>query len=181
MGLRPAKCYRKIDTPAYTRTAIRKMSKAFVRGIPGSKIRVFNTGNIKGNYGLKAYLISKFPLNIRHNQLEAARVAANQYATKLLGVDGYYLQVLVYPHQIMRENPLATGAGADRFQSGMSRSFGKPIGVAARVIKNSRLMVLSVPTGKEEVAKEAFKRAAIKLSARTRVEIKKGSGITGVG
>lgn len=173
MGLRPAKCYRRIDTPSYTRTAIRKMSKAFVRGIPGAKIRVFSTGNIKGNYGLKAYLISKFPIQLRHNQLEAARVAANQYATKLLGVDGYHLQVLVFPHQILRENPLATGAGADRFQSGMSRSFGKPIGTAARVTKNARLMVLSIPAGREDVAKEAFRRAAIKLSAKTRVEIKK--------
>lgn len=173
MGLRPAKCYRKLDTPSYTRTAIRNMSKAFVRGIPGAKIRVFNTGNIKGNYGVKAYLISKWPIQLRHNQLEAARVAANQYATKLLGVDGYYLQVLVFPHQILRENPLATGAGADRFQSGMARAFGKPIGMAARVIRNSKLMALSVPAGREEVAKEAFRRAAIKLSAKTRVEIEK--------
>ncbi|MBI4170413.1 MAG: 50S ribosomal protein L16, partial [Candidatus Aenigmarchaeota archaeon] len=31
---------------------------------------------------------------------------------------------------MLRENALATGAGADRFQSGMRQSFGKPVGTA---------------------------------------------------
>ena len=36
-----------------------------------------------------------------------------------------------YPHQILRENKQATGAGADRVSQGMRLSFGKNVGTAA--------------------------------------------------
>ena len=46
---------------------------------------------------------------------------------------GYFFQLRIYPHHILRENPLAAGAGADRMSTGMKCAFGKPISVAARV------------------------------------------------
>ena len=84
----------------------------------------------------------------------------------------FYFKVRSYPHNIMRENPMATGAGADRFQRGMRLSFGKPIGFAARVKKNAK--VVSVWVDKEEYipfVKEVFKRASGKLSGNFRIEI----------
>ena len=46
---------------------------------------------------------------------------------------GYHLKIRVYPHHIVRENPMATGAGADRVQDGMRKAFGKPVSSVAMV------------------------------------------------
>ena len=45
----------------------------------------------------------------------------------------YHLQIRIYPHHVLRENKMLTGAGADRMQTGMQRAFGKAIGSAAQV------------------------------------------------
>ena len=80
------------------------------------------------------------------------------------------MKILIFPHHIMRENALATGAGADRFSEGMRRAFGKPIGLAARVKPGQRLMELRTIEGKETFCKEAFRRAAMKFPTSCKVE-----------
>ena len=60
------------------------------------------------------------------------------------------MMIRIYPHHIMRENPLATGAGADRMSTGMKKSFGKTIGVAARVHKGQTLVTVNV-NGLEQI------------------------------
>ncbi len=160
--LRPGRCYRKPKRP-YTRVSRRRPRKSYIKGVPGSKIVKYETGNPKGDFSLTLNLVSKERVQIRHNALESARVNTNKYLGDNLGKDGYFLKVLVHPHQVMRENSIATGAGADRLQEGMRRSFGKPIGFAAVVDKNQRLLLLKVPKEKEKVAKEALKRASYKL------------------
>jgi large subunit ribosomal protein L10e len=174
MGLRPAKAVRNFSHPPYTRVALHVMKKAFIRGVPGSKMHTFQTGK-RGPYAYKVTMMAQEKMFLRHNQLEAARVAANGYCTAVLGLEGYFMKVCVYPHQVIRENALATGAGADRFQSGMSRAFGKPVSTAAMVKKDTGLMILWVPEGKLEVAKEAFRRASIRLSTKTRLLVEKGA------
>jgi len=149
------------------------MKKAFIRGVPGSKMHTFQTGK-RATYEHKLILVAREKLFLRHNQLEAARVAANGYCSAKLGMEGYFMKVYVYPHQVIRENALATGAGADRFQSGMSRAFGKPVSTAAMVKNNTKIMAIWVPAGKLLEAKEAFRRAAIRLSAKTSVLIETG-------
>ncbi|MCD6478103.1 MAG: 50S ribosomal protein L16 [Candidatus Aenigmarchaeota archaeon] len=148
----------------------RRPRKSYVKGVPGSKIARFETGNPRGNFPVVFALISQDDVQIRHNALEAARTNANKYLVKNIGRDEYLLKILVYPHQVMRENPMATGAGADRLQEGMRRSFGKPIGFAAQVNKNQRVILLKVPEGKEDVAKEALRRAKYKLPCRSKIE-----------
>jgi len=169
MTLRPGRCYRRVKRP-YTRVSRRRPRKSYVKGVPGSAIVKFETGNPKGVFDSEIILTSKDHVQIRHNALEAARTNANKYLMKFLGRDGYFLKVLVYPHHVMRENSLATGAGADRLQEGMRRSFGKPIGLAAQVKKNQRIIMIRVPAGKEDIGKEALKRAGNKLPCS--VEIK---------
>ncbi|MCD6368032.1 MAG: 50S ribosomal protein L16 [Candidatus Aenigmarchaeota archaeon] len=169
MSLRPGRCYKKVERP-YTRISRRRPRKSYVKGVPGSKIVKFETGNPKGDFPVEMALISKNDVQIRHNALEAARTNANKYLMKHLGRDGYFLKVLVYPHHVMRENPLATGAGADRLQEGMRRSFGKPIGFAAQVDKNQKIIIARVPMGKEEIAKEALRRAGDKLPCSSKIE-----------
>lgn len=162
MTLRPGRCYREVKRP-YTRISQKKPSKSYVKGVPGSKIIKFEAGDPKGDFPVKVVLVSEGRVQIRHNALESARTNANKYLHTKLGGENYFLKVLVYPHHVMRENPLATGAGADRLQEGMRRSFGKPTGFAAQVDKNQRIMLARVPENQEEVAKEALRRAGHKL------------------
>lgn len=168
MALRPGRCYKRTKRP-YTRISQRKPRKSYVKGVPGSKIVKFETGNPKEEFPSGFALISEDKVQIRHNALEAARTNANKYLMKNLERDGYFLKVLVYPHHVMRENPLATGAGADRLQEGMRRSFGKPIGFAAQVKEGQKIIMIKVPGGKEDVAKEALKRAGDKLPCSFKV------------
>ena len=168
MALRPGKCYRDIDRP-YTRISTRKPRKSYVKGVPKPKITVFELGT-KADYRKVAYLVSERAVQIRHNALESARVAAVQYLEKTMG-KGYFFKVRVYPHHVLRENPLATGAGADRFQQGMRLSFGKPIGTAAQVRSGQKLVEVRFNEGSEENTKIALKKASFKLPTPCKIVV----------
>lgn len=168
MGLRPAKCYRKLERPN-TRQSRKKPKRGYVKGVPESRIHRFEMGAKGKEFPVKAYLVSERGVQIRHNALEAARMAANKYLDKTIGNENYFMKILVYPHHVLRENPLATGAGADRFQTGMRKSFGKPIGTAAQVKPGQNLMEIRFPEGKEGEAKLALKRAAAKFPTTCRI------------
>jgi large subunit ribosomal protein L10e len=126
-------------------------------------------GDPKKPYKLKAYLVSERGVQIRHNALEAARIAANKYLDVNVGKENFFIKVLIYPHHVMRENALATGAGADRFSEGMRRSFGKSIGLAARVMPRQRILEVRLEAGKEYFAKEALRRASMKFPTPCKV------------
>ena len=165
MGLRPAKCYRKLERP-YTRVSKRKPKKSYVKAVPAPKIQKFEMGNKKKEFKSKLYLVSKQSLQIRHNSLEAIRISINKYLENKIGNENFFFKILVYPHHVMRENPLATGAGADRYQTGMRKAYGKPIGLAARVYASKRLLEVRVDEKNLEFVKKALKVANSKLSAK---------------
>ncbi len=167
-GLRPAKCYRKLERPN-TRQSLRVPRRSYVKGVPAKKISLFEIGNKKTDFPLKVNLVSLRGVQIRHNALEAARLALNKSLTKALGEGNYIFKILVYPHHIMRENPLASGAGADRYQSGMRQSFGKPIGLAARVKENQNIVLVGAPAGKYREVKNALRIASGKLPTPCRI------------
>lgn len=169
MSLRPAKCYRKLGKP-YTRQSRKKPRKGYVKGVPSPKITRFEFGNRKKAFPLKIYLVSEQSIQIRHNALEAARVVAHRVLTDSLGEEGYFMKILVFPHHVMRENPLSTGAGADRFQTGMRKAFGKPIGTAVRVKRKQRIIEIRVDRDGGDAAKKALKIADSKLPAVCRTE-----------
>ncbi len=170
MGLRRAHCYR-WDSPAYTRVS-NNPADSYITGIPGIKVTRFDMGDPNGEWNMRLDLISTENIQLRHNALEAARQTAVRHLEKMLGKKGFYFKIRVYPHHIMRENKMATGAGADRVQSGMRESFGKPVGKAARVREGQIIMSISVPADKKDIAKEALRRANAKLPGGTRVEEK---------
>jgi len=64
---------------------------------------------------------------------------------------------------------LASGAGADRFSSGMAHSFGKPAGNAAQLKENQ--IVLSIYTNEKnvELARKALKKSNAKLPFKSLV------------
>lgn len=169
MGLRPGRCYRKLHR-AYTRQSRRKPRKGYVKGVPGSRIRRFNIGDIKGDYDKVVKLVAMESVNIRHNALEASRMSAVGYMEKKAGRT-FFFRIRTYPHHVMRENPLATGAGADRFQQGMRQSFGKPIGLAARVFKGQVIAEFWIKAGHEAHAKEAFRRMKNKLPLQCKITV----------
>ncbi len=170
MSLRPGRCYRRLQR-ASTRQSERRPAKSYLKGVPKPKITEFELGK-KGTYEKTLYLVSTEGVQIRHNALEAARVTAVQGLEKNLGkISPYFFRVRVYPHHVLRENALATGAGADRFQQGMRQSFGKPIGTAARVKKGQKIMEIQVNTAGLLIAKKSFKQACYKLPVPCRIVV----------
>lgn len=161
--LRKFTAYRRLER-AYTRISkYRKYS--FVRSRPNSVISKFEMGNKHSSgFNYELYLVSKSDLQIRHNALEAARQSANRLLEKTFGKEGYFFKLMVYPHHVLRENPIASGAGADRLSTGMAQSFGKPISTAARIHEHQRMFMLRFnDKAKLDVAKEALERASKKL------------------
>jgi large subunit ribosomal protein L10e len=172
MALRPAKCYH-WDSPAYTRRA-KNPQDSFVTGIPGSKIQYFDMGNKSGRFDTEISILSKNRIQVRHNALEAARISVNKSLEERMGTANYLFKVRVFPHHIMRENVMATGAGADRVQSGMRGAFGKPMGTAARVSKGQAVMSVYIKKTEERIrnVREALKLAKSKLPGQVKISIK---------
>lgn len=166
MGLRPASCYRTLKRP-YTRVSRRVPKKSYVVGVPEPKIRQFQVGDEDARYDVQVELVAERSVQIRHNALEAARINANKYLAENAGT--YFFKIVTYPYHVMRENSMATGAGADRLQEGMRRSFGMPVGFAARVRAGQTVIIARVSRDREDVAREALRRAAAKLPTPCRV------------
>src|SRR3989338_6737591 len=173
MGIRPAKCYRRPHRP-YTRVSTRRPRKSYVKGVPKPKITGFEYGQ-KGNYSRTLYLLSDSHIQIRHNSLEAARIAVVRELEKNVGKAGFFFKVRVFPHHVLRENVMATGAGADRFQQGMRRSFGKPIGTADIVKIGQKIMEIRVNEAYVPKAKQAFRAAVHKLPIKGKIAIEEVS------
>jgi large subunit ribosomal protein L10e len=167
MPIRPGRAYRHFSGPAYTR-------KDYVTGVPGIRVTFFDMGNPKGDFPIEMSLIVRGTGQIRHNALEAARIATNRLLELKAGKDNYHLKILIYPHQILRENAMAMGAGADRISDGMRMSFGKPIGTAARVSAGQKIIILRVAKEFGALAKTALHQATLKLPIPCRLVVKKG-------
>jgi large subunit ribosomal protein L10e len=167
--LRPARCYNKINKKPFTRVSQRRPRRSYAKGVPPSKIHQFEIGNRKRDYPNKYYLTALEDVQIRSNAMEAVRVTITKCLSKRIGEENFFLKILLYPHHILRENSMATGAGADRFSDGMRRSYGKPIGQAARIKTGQSLLVAMVPENSEKFVKEAFERGGKKLSGKFRL------------
>ena len=146
----------------------------YIRKTPNSRIVQYDMGNLTDEFPVSVSLAVKKPAQIRHNSLEAARIASNRLMQRKAGRLGYHLKLRTYPHQIVRENPMATGAGADRVQSGMRNAFGKPISVEAIVKAGQRIITIDTNKKNFEDAKLALKRAGMKLPVSCRIVVDKG-------
>jgi len=140
-------------------------------GVPGSRIVKFTMGNPQGDFDYTVKLLNLKDAQIRHNALEAARIAANRLLELKLGRENYKLKIIPFPHQVLREHKRLAVAQADRFQEGMARAYGKPVGVAARVKRGEPILIAEVPEGGVEIAKEALKRASDKFPIPCRIMI----------
>ena len=148
--------YRQIKGQPYTRMK-------YIHGTPPPKISKFMMGDTKAQFEYRFSLVAQGPVQIRHNALEAARVAANKVLSNALGETGYKIHLRVYPHVILRENRMIATAGADRLQEGMRRAFGKPTGRAARIKTGQAILDIYVNTNALEAAKAALRVGSTKL------------------
>jgi large subunit ribosomal protein L10e len=81
------------------------------------------------------------------------------------------MRVITYPHQVIREHKMATGAGADRISQGMSLSFGRPIGVAARIKKGQSVFLVKSTKQNRKLIANAFRLGMGKLSGSYKIRV----------
>ncbi len=161
MPERPAHCYTRISRPPYTR-------RKYMRGVPGSRIVRFDMGETQQKFDVSLAVVSLEHGQIRHGALEAARVVVNAYCVKHFPNEFHY-RINVKPHQVLRENRMMAFAGADRLQSGMRLSFGKPSGSAARVHQNQVLLLLRVDEKNVPAAIKALTRGMRKMPVTCKI------------
>ncbi|PSP15581.1 50S ribosomal protein L16 [Halobacteriales archaeon QH_10_67_13] len=170
MSEKPASMYRDIDKPAYTR-------REYITGIPGSKIAQHRMGDKQTDldeYTVQISLIVEETVQLRHGSLESARLSANRHLIKELGENNYAMILRKFPHQVLRENKQATGAGADRVSDGMRQSFGKIVGTAARIESGERLFTAYCEVDQADAVKEAYRRAYNKITPPCRIDVERG-------
>jgi large subunit ribosomal protein L10e len=164
--------YKKVERP-YTRwSKVRK--KAFVKSRPGKKVIKYNMGDIilgDEQFPIHLTLVSKDLAQIRTNAIEASRITGLKRLETKLGRKGFYFRIRAVPHQMVRENPLAAGAGADRLSTGMKHSFGKIIGTSCQVKEGKIIYDIFLPKGQEEFGRSVLKLMSKKLPIRTRIEV----------
>ncbi|MFH1505562.1 MAG: 50S ribosomal protein L16 [archaeon] len=163
-----AVAWRRHERPFTRKSKFRK--KSFVRAVPANKIVKYDMGNLRKDFKYVLTLKSKADVQLRHNALESARKTSNKALESKLGKVGYRLKIRVYPHHVLRNNPLAAGAGADRMSTGMKASFGKSVGLAAQVDKGQSVIDVFVDKNGLKTAKLALQRASKKFPCGFKIE-----------
>lgn len=171
MARKPALMYRQVKGQAFTR-------REYMGGVPNNRISQYDMGSQSEDFPVVLTLKVENRVQVRHTALEAGRIAANRVMSKKAGAANYHLKVRVYPHIVLRENKLATGAGADRVSSGMRAAFGKNVGTAARMERNQPIMTISCNPAYFVLAKEALWKASMKYPTPCYIDIEKGKELT---
>ncbi|MFH1638638.1 MAG: 50S ribosomal protein L16 [Candidatus Woesearchaeota archaeon] len=166
-GLRAFSCYRNVKRP-YTRKSKFKR-KAFIKSVPNIKLAKFDYGELKKDFSAQIDLVSNQKIQVRHNALESARQVVIRTLNK--GTKNYRFKIRVYPHHVLRENKMLTGAGADRMQTGMQKAFGKATGVAAQLKLKQPIFTIYVENQDINLAKRALKAACPKLPGKCSVVV----------
>ncbi len=167
--LRKFAAYQNLERP-YTRIS-KYTQKNFVRGgFPHMKVIKFVMGTKNKKFDSVVTLHATKAMNIRHNAIESARMTTNRHLERNLAKE-FFFKIRIYPFHVLRENALASGAGADRLSTGMKKSFGKSVGSAARVKEGQVLMEVRVNKDKVKIAKEALARAAKKFPCSCKINV----------
>merc|ERR1712244_132826 len=174
MGRRPARCYRYCKNKPYPKSR-------FCRGVPDPQIRIFDLG--KKKMGVDEFpkcvnLVSDEYEQLSAEALEAARICAHKYMTKIAGKDAFHIRVRVHPFHIVRINKMLSCAGADRLQTGMRGAYGKPQGTVARVNIGQPIMSVRAREQHEAAIIEALRRAKFKYPGRQKIVVSKKWGFT---
>lgn len=174
MGRRPGRCYRYIKNKPYPKSR-------FCRGVPDSKISKYDSGKRNAkvmDLPLCMNLVSMEREQVSAEALEAARIALNKYLTTVMDKDGFHFRVMVHTHHVVRINKMLSCAGADRLQTGMRGSYGKPYGRTARVSIGQVLISVRSRAGSEKKIEEGLRRAKHKIAGKQVICVSDKFGFT---
>jgi large subunit ribosomal protein L10e len=169
--IRPARTCRTPNSQSWARYSLKTPKKNYIRALPRTSLIVFNMGKAREGYDMELCLCPTQPIQLRSNALESARQVANKYLESEIMQD-YDFRVRVYPHNVIREHKMATGAGADRISRGMSQAFGRPVSVAARIRAGQPVFVIKTMKQHRAMAVEALRRASTKLSGTYKIKVR---------
>jgi len=153
----------------------------FCRGVPDSKIRIYEVGKKKipcDEFPAAIHMVCDEKQQLSSECLEAARIAANKYMITEAGKDFFHIRVRPHPYHVLRINKMLSCAGADRLQTGMRGAFGKSYGRVARVKIGQVLMSIRTKEEKTAIAVEAMRRAKFKFAGRQKIFVSKNYGFT---
>ncbi|MCI4439403.1 50S ribosomal protein L16 [archaeon] len=139
----------------------------YIPGAPGIKVR-FKVGG-GTNYDIIVKVVSKEDATIKQESIEAARASINNRLQKTVGEGNYTLIVKPYPHVIIREHKMLTGAGADRLSEGMRRAFGKPTTRGAKVSRDQEIFEIRAFKKDLPSIKEAIEIGLHKLPIEAKI------------
>lgn len=169
---RSSNCYIRLKRP-YTRKSKYKKHMYIRGGVPNKRTVKFDMGETNKSFPVRISMFSLQTGQILDNCLESARQTANKFLIKEFGRTGYHFKIKTYPHHICRINPIAMGAGADRYSTGMSQSYGKPTNLAAQIRTGQEIMYVEIIPGREKGARESLRKASCKLPLKVYVELSK--------
>lgn len=176
MGRRPSRCYRFCKNKPYPKSR-------FCRGVPDAKIRTYDLGTRRADvdeFPACVHIVSGELEQIAAEALEAARIQANKYMTKNTAKEAFHMRIRAHPFHVLRINKMLSCAGADRLQTGMRQSYGKPNGLAARVRIGQILMSIRTKDTFIPVACEALRRAKMKFPGKQLVIKSRYWGFTNI-
>lgn len=169
MGLRKGVCYRGI-VRAYTRKSKVK-SKAYIKTVPSNKVVRYEMGDPKGVFTHEVKLVCKQDIQLRHNCIESMRQVVTRRIEGKAGTRGFFMKLKVFPHHILRENKMISGAHADRLQKGMQKAFGRSMGLAAQCQRGKVVFSIFVNKDRLNDAVEAAKLAPSRLPGKYIIEV----------
>ena len=162
MGRRPSRCYRFCKNKPYPKSR-------FCRGVPDPKIRTYDLGTRKADveaFPACVHVVSGELEQIASEALEAARIQANKYMTKNTAKEAFHMRIRAHPFHVLRINKMLSCAGADRLQTGMRQSYGKPNSTCARVRIGQILVSIRTKPSFVPIAMEALRRAKMKFPGK---------------
>lgn len=174
MARRPARCYRYCKNKPFPKSR-------YNRGVPDAKIRIYDLGRKRAStdeFPLCIHLVSNELEQLSSEALEAARICANKYITKVSGRESFHMRIRVHPFHVLRINKMLSCAGADRLQQGMRGAWGKPQGLAARVDIGQILISVRTKDSNKDVVIEALRRSRYKFPGQQKIIISKKWGFT---
>ncbi|KAH9601471.1 Ribosomal protein L10e/L16 [Trypanosoma melophagium] len=176
MARRPSRCYRFCKNKPYPKSR-------FCRGVPDPKIRNFDIGKRRApvdEFPLCIHVVSRELEQISAEALEAARIQANKYMVKRANKEAFHMRIRAHPFHVVRINKMLSCAGADRLQTGMRQSYGKPNGLCARVRIGQILLSMRTKETYIPQALESLRRAKMKFPGRQIIVTSKYWGFTDV-
>ncbi len=165
---RPWHCYSKWTRRPYQHKRSANHRREYARGGSQSKIVRFWGGNKEKDWAdweLVVGLKVNHQIQISSNSLEAVRITINSSLQKSVGRLNFRLRIRPKPFQKIRENRMLAFAGADRVQSGMRNSFGRSMGVAARVRAGQIIIDVGTDIKDLPLIRDRLRVASMKISS----------------